>query len=60
MNNIDNIINSEPWTTYEEYLVLSHIIPDEQLSEFINRSVNSINCKRKRLIKNNVKGVRYE
>lgn len=50
MDRIKNITNTQPWTAYEEYLVLSHIVPDEQLSIFINRSLNAIYKKRTRLL----------
>lgn len=54
---IKNITNSSPWTAYEEYLVLSHIVSDEEISKLIGRSKHSIRAKRIRLLaklKNNV------
>lgn len=54
---IKNITNSSPWTAYEEYLVLSHIVSDEEISKLIGRSKPSIRAKRIRLLaklKNNV------
>ena len=52
---LNHIYTDEPWTAYEEYLVMSHITTDEQLSNFINRSLNSIHIKRSRLLNKIIK-----